>query len=54
MGIQCSVLFCNILPLFVLFFFCVLYSLLFLYCAVSACDVRAAPLTGFAVPFPQL
>jgi hypothetical protein len=28
-----------------LFFFCVLYCSLFLYCSVSACDVRAATLT---------
>jgi hypothetical protein len=28
-----------------LFFFCVLYCSLFLYCTVSACDVRAATLT---------
>jgi hypothetical protein len=29
----------------ILFFFCVLYCSLFLYCTVSSCDVRAATLT---------
>jgi hypothetical protein len=33
---------CNTL---LLFFFCVLYCSLLLYCIVSACDVRAATLT---------
>jgi energy-coupling factor transporter transmembrane protein EcfT len=30
-----------------LFFFCVLYCSLYLYCNVSACDVSAATITGF-------
>jgi hypothetical protein len=41
--LYCSVtLYCSLL----LFYFCVLYCSLFLYCTVSACDVRAATVTG--------
>jgi hypothetical protein len=43
--------FCIVLTLYcsvLLFFFCVLYYSLFLYCTVSACDMRAVTLTeGF-------
>jgi hypothetical protein len=43
--LNCSVTLYNSV---LLFFFCVLYCSLFLYCTVSACDVRAATLTeGF-------
>jgi hypothetical protein len=41
-----ALLFCNIVTtLCYCFFFCVLYCSLFLYCTVSACDIRAATLT---------
>jgi hypothetical protein len=37
-----------------LFFFCVLHCSLFLYCTVSACDVRAATLTEFFLCFSSV
>jgi hypothetical protein len=41
------VLYCSVTFYYsmLLFFFCVLYSTFFLYCAVTACDVRATTLT---------
>jgi hypothetical protein len=42
-----SVMYCNATLFYfvLLFFLCVIYSSLFFYCTVSACDVRAATLT---------
>jgi hypothetical protein len=42
-----SVLYCSVIVDYsvLLFFFCLLYCSFFLYCTVSACDVRAATLT---------
>jgi hypothetical protein len=45
MGSESSVMFCDNVLLFVLFFFCVFHCSFFLYCIVSVCDVRAATLT---------
>jgi hypothetical protein len=51
-GVKDSVTLCYSV---LLFFVCVLYCSLFLYCTVSACDVRAATTNlAFSVFFPQL
>jgi hypothetical protein len=52
--IQCPVLFCDTVLLFVTVFFCVLYCSFFLYCSVSACDVRAATINEFFFCFSSV
>jgi hypothetical protein len=51
-----SVLYCSVTSYcsLLLFFFCVCYRSLFLYCAVSACGVRAATLTEVFQCFPSV
>jgi hypothetical protein len=45
--IQCSVLFCDIVLLYVTVFLLCIVPFIFLYCTVSNCDARAATLSFF-------